>query len=873
MFKIKKLNNKGDTLVIVLIGIFVLSILGTLILGVTATNLSMKANENKNEKTFYYAEKAVDELYAGIGKEVMNAVQESYNEVLVKYVSYGSGVNANDKMVELLNNRLVKLYDNKKIDKTPSGLDIQKVIERCKNNGYINSVSGYTFKCSTSSTSDVVFYEKTVGSTGYTALTGSSIDVKSIDKISIKNIEVKCTSDQGYSSKIKTDIDINIPEFNIDFTDSQTSLDVSDLVKYGIICQGGNLTNDIAKDGAAKRINPALTIESGANVTILGNIYADGTAYDAYQTTVNGKHYWVNRLDSSKKPTGIVNRNASINIEDSASLTFNSKIINCNNNIELGNNSNLTIRNRNGEEKTDTLDTTQLFANNIVTKSGTANANIDIVGNTMLKDDLQIDGDNSSIKIKGNYFGYGYRDDDNDGNEDDTGAITGFVDAGLTTTEHERSSAIVINGSGANVDMLGVNKLILAGRAYIDLDASGKNTSYMTGESVSFKGNQKMYLADKELSGSKVAGNNPIAYSDLLTAADMTSGTEITYGSLNLADEYKDSIVAKRIRFDDMVYFYVRNNNPVTQTQYFINAYHNNADKRKDLKTQVEKLDVKQVSFSNSVKAYTAGALMQVGKTASNNTEITYPVSGELGITKTEAMNLMNVIKNRLDNLTPALKDVSESYILGQDNTLVAGTTSGELPFDYLIDRDKLYEKTVTSSGNGDRKTYTIPLNISTPTEDSDSTLIKEGIRGNEQIEFINEIKDILKNVYGSSFNDSMKFGFVLTTETGTTGLSGDPIQAGIIISDVPVEISQDFVGLIISNGEVKISGNDTTGNDITVQACEELASLLFEKCPTLQSVLGPSFNIRGIDETDTVVNVSALKYTDIVDKVNWQKD
>ena len=115
MFKIKKLNNKGDTLVIVLIGIFVLSILGTLILGVTATNLSMKANENKNEKTFYYAEKAVDELYAGIGEEVMDAVQESYNEVLVNYVSYGSGVNANDKMVELLNNRLVKLYDNKKL--------------------------------------------------------------------------------------------------------------------------------------------------------------------------------------------------------------------------------------------------------------------------------------------------------------------------------------------------------------------------------------------------------------------------------------------------------------------------------------------------------------------------------------------------------------------------------------------------------------------------------------------------------------------------------------------------------------------------------------------------------------------------------------
>ena len=139
---------------------------------------------------------------------------------------------------------------------------------------------------------------------------------------------------------------------------------------------------------------------------------------------------------------------------------------------------------------------------------------------------------------------------------------------------------------------------------------------------------------------------------------------------------------------------------------------------------------------------------------------------------------------------------------------------------------------------------------------------------GIDQIDFINEIKNILTTVYGTSFNASMEFGFVLSTESGTTGVSGDPIKAGIIISDAPVEISKDFVGLIISNGEVKISGNGTT-----IQACEDLASLLFEKCPTLQSVLGPSFNLKGMDETDTVVNVSALKYTDIVDKSNWKKD
>lgn len=71
---------------------------------------------------------------------------------------------------------------------------------------------------------------------------------------------------------------------------------------------------------------------------------------------------------------------------------------------------------------------------------------------------------------------------------------------------------------------------------------------------------------------------------------------------------------------------------------------------------------------------------MQVGRTTSNNIEVTNPVSGALGIAKNEALSLMEVIKNRLNNLTPSLKDVSENYILGQDNTLVAGSTSDELP-------------------------------------------------------------------------------------------------------------------------------------------------------------------------------------------------
>ena len=75
LVKIRKFfrtDNKGNTLGVVLIGIFILSILGTLILGVTATNFNMKLNEKNSQTVFYNAEKAIDAIYAGIGKEVMD---------------------------------------------------------------------------------------------------------------------------------------------------------------------------------------------------------------------------------------------------------------------------------------------------------------------------------------------------------------------------------------------------------------------------------------------------------------------------------------------------------------------------------------------------------------------------------------------------------------------------------------------------------------------------------------------------------------------------------------------------------------------------------------------------------------------------------
>ena len=169
-----RLNNKGNTLGIVLIGIFILSILGTLILGITSTNLNMKLVDKKTEMTFYYAEKAMDELYAAIGTEVMNCTKEAYSEVLENYIKPDgtplSSTEADNKFKDLLIKGdatagitgITSLYKDGNI--VSSTDNIGELFTRFNTNGYITSVPSYTINIfSPSSEATTIVYKKATG--------------------------------------------------------------------------------------------------------------------------------------------------------------------------------------------------------------------------------------------------------------------------------------------------------------------------------------------------------------------------------------------------------------------------------------------------------------------------------------------------------------------------------------------------------------------------------------------------------------------------------------------------------------------------------------------------------------------------------------
>lgn len=99
-------------------------------------------------------------------------------------------------------------------------------------------------------------------------------------------------------------------------------------------------------------------------------------------------------------------------------------------------------------------------------------------GNLYISDDLTLDAPGSSVKLEGNYYGYNFLK----------------TYDGSTATGSQYSSAIVINGKNANLNMEDLNYLMLAGRTYI---ARGSNDpavpDVVLGESLSVRTNQLAY--------------------------------------------------------------------------------------------------------------------------------------------------------------------------------------------------------------------------------------------------------------------------------------------------------------------------------------------------------------------------------------------
>ncbi len=73
-------DNKGSTLITVIVAIAFVTILTSIILGTSLTSFRMKTIDRRAKDDFYYSEKALNDIYTGVGQKISVIAAKSYDK-------------------------------------------------------------------------------------------------------------------------------------------------------------------------------------------------------------------------------------------------------------------------------------------------------------------------------------------------------------------------------------------------------------------------------------------------------------------------------------------------------------------------------------------------------------------------------------------------------------------------------------------------------------------------------------------------------------------------------------------------------------------------------------------------------------------------
>ena len=817
----KKINNKGNTLGVVVIGILLLGILGTLILNITAANYQMKLADNQSKRNFYYVEKAVDEIYAGIGVEAMAAVSDAYQYVLSNVVKDDDNRLAalsGDEAKEVFARQYFDILNDRYINNPISVEDQLSILK-----GYIGAVDRVTFNV-----------EPVYDNDGTTLLTDISYD-NTEQKLTFKDIKVSSRTASGFNVSVTTDFVVTLPDVNLSFADSGSN-NFEELSKFALVIDG--------YETLKKKVNGGSVDFDGLLQTTQNKILDNNIA----SMTVSKSNSTVNLIGNVYVGTSSVSRKKSVDILNSGiKFNVNAKNFICGGSVVLSNAevifNGLSAMNGVDLVRYGFLDSENqslgmhLWANNLVT-DGEISSNLVVNGDCFVADDLEVNGDNSTVRMNGNYFGYGYAGSDSDKAVEAANSQDNLPEN--YEYDHERRSAIMINGKNADVILAPINSydmVILGGRAYIDLSNPGDISSsgdftYMTGESVSFKGNQNIYKAESNDLGG-IIGSNPISLDSIRS---YISGDLLNYSALGI-DSTK--VIAKRSLKDNSLYFYRYTNDPVEQTKYFLGRTRS-PFVRSSIEDQVRERGVQNLRLNHANEnIYTVGVITEVADGVLLNSRLGNGVSDTNGTLESGFLNLIEEMKYRFDSISSNLTEYGEAYgALSNMNEAPSSTTV----YSHFVDED-LLDELLQERGLVRYEAQNIEEKpgIGTAGEDICELLFGSRSTGGEV------------NLGVTIMNNAHRGGDVLQTER----------SYGIIVATGDVRITKDFTGIILCGG------NLTIDEGVTVTACPALFEFLATYDEVLNSLFGFSAGSGDVSEIKT----QNTDYQNLVSMENWRKN
>ena len=254
-------------------------------------------------------------------------------------------------------------------------------------------------------------------------------------------------------------------------------------------------------------------------------VYSDQTTY--FNTNEFGKS--ANRQLSNYDGVNVKSRNSGLYIGGS-DVTIVSDMLIVPGTIAVMDNANLSTFGSKGNQ----VHRAEIWADNIVlggektAAEDKPGSSATFNGDVYVKDDLELNTKDAQFKLVGAYYGYG------DSTRRDNRVFTPMVNPDDFKEKnsddnrgHYNSSAIIVNGDNATLDLSKADSVFIAGRSYVELSKDTENhttdtgrtyttykfdnetADYRTGESISVKSNQIAYKSNgNKFEGVEVANTD-----------------------------------------------------------------------------------------------------------------------------------------------------------------------------------------------------------------------------------------------------------------------------------------------------------------------------------------------------------------------------
>lgn len=358
MFKRIWKNNRGSTLVLVLVSMSVLSLLGTVILSSSLVNLKLKISERNVKTGFYLTESGLEEAYAIVRDQVNEGIEAGNNYVTMQLNNFIENERRREsEIVEPPETPYVSPY--LKADGSIDENACKVKMEEWFKDGYRQEMDDQLDDILGSITTRVVRADIDPGTAEVTLVGGS---ISPYGNSNSYTFALRSNFDhKGIERTIQMNYEIGIPAYNAPFyTRNYRALLPENILWKKTITAEGNL------------------YITGTNVEIDGDVYVYGTKPSDPKAPASDFGGIVVGDLNSLKP-GSVTISGSVDTNSYIYTKMHDSSITVNGNI---------------------------FCDSLVIPENINNGNIAVTGTLHTYDDLELNGTNSSININGDYYAF-----------------------------------------------------------------------------------------------------------------------------------------------------------------------------------------------------------------------------------------------------------------------------------------------------------------------------------------------------------------------------------------------------------------------------------------------------------------------------------